>query len=76
MMADEQRFIEIRLPLGTRLDEFVSEVCWQAWEKAGTQLQAAASLGVRPETLWKKLKLKRANLARAEAEKAAPESMP
>ena len=64
-MEGEQQFIELRLPVGTKLDEFVSEICWQAWERTGTQLEAAASLGVRPETLWKKLKLKRQQLVRA-----------
>jgi hypothetical protein len=53
------KFIEIRLPLGTKMDEFVTEICWQAWKLAGTQLDAAVSLGIRPETLAKKLKLHR-----------------
>jgi hypothetical protein len=53
------KFIEIRLPLGTKIDEFMSEICWQAWKLAGTQLDAAVSLGIRPETLAKKLKLRR-----------------
>lgn len=65
-MDGEQKIITVSLPLGKHLDDFVSEICWQAWELAGTQLKAAIALGMRPETFSKKLKLKREQLARSE----------
>ncbi len=48
--------IRIEVPLGTPFQEIQEYVYRQAWQLAGTQLKAAVSLGITPETISRFLK--------------------
>jgi len=48
--------IEINVPLGTKLQEVIDEVLTQATAKSKSQFAAAIGLGIRPETLSRRLK--------------------
>jgi hypothetical protein len=49
-------YIEIRVPLGTRLEEIDIQIMRQAWTLAGTQYKAALALGIRPETMGRRMR--------------------
>ena len=53
---DGVRYIEIKVPLGTSLEEIQTIAMQQAYKLAGTQLMAAVSLGICPETLCRRLR--------------------
>lgn len=48
--------IRVEFPLGTSLEDFIDEICRQAWKVAGTQLKAGVALGIRPETLARRVR--------------------
>ena len=66
-MNDELR-IRIDVPLGTSLEAIVAEVMEQAWRLAGTQLRAGVALGIRPETLCKRLVAWKKKISRPEGQ--------
>jgi len=52
--------LHIDVPLGTPFREIRDAIFRQAWEVAGTQLRAAISLGITPETISRSLRRSKA----------------